>query len=154
MSSFACSGASDNTRSRSRSPSVGSWVGKNMSSSVSVVIPAFRAARTIGRAIDSVLAQTYPASELLVVDDGSPDDLAAAVEPYGDRVTFIRKPNGGAASARNLGVDRSQGDLVAFLDADDYWEPHNLARQVEILGQPDVGLPASRYFEQPPGTER
>ena len=67
--------------------------------SVSVVIPAYRAARTINRAVDSALSQTRQPAEVIVVDDGSPDgaDLAAALAHYGDRVTLLRKPNGGAA---------------------------------------------------------
>src|SRR5207245_884017 len=73
--------------------------------SVTVVIPAYKAARTINRAVESVLGQTRRPAEVLVVDDGSPDgaDLAAAVARYGGRVTLLRKLNGGAASARNYG---------------------------------------------------
>jgi glycosyltransferase involved in cell wall biosynthesis len=119
---------------------------------VSTVIPAYRAARTIGRAVDSVLAQTRPPVEILVVDDGSPDDLAAAVQRFGDRVTLLRKPNGGAASARNCGIEPARGDLIAFLDADDYWEPHKLERQLEVFARhPEVGLVAGRFFEERPG---
>jgi hypothetical protein len=123
---------------------------------VSVIIPAYRAARTIGRAIDSVLAQTHPAAcEIVVVDDGSPDDTAAALAPYGSRVRLLRKPNGGAASARNLGIDQSAGDLVAFLDADDYWEPHKLQRQLGVLAdRSELGVVAGRFFELKPGGER
>lgn len=123
--------------------------------SISVIIPAFRAAQTIGQAVASVLAQTHLAREILVVDDGSPDDLAGALQAYGDRVTLLRKPNGGAASARNLGLEKASGKLIAFLDADDYWEPTRLEYQLKVLQRhPEVGLVAGRFFEEPPGEER
>jgi len=119
---------------------------------VSVIIPAYRAAHTIGRAVQSVLDQTYSADEILVVDDGSPDDMAAALRPFGQRVTLVRKENGGAASARNLGIERSSCELIAFLDADDYWAPHKLERQIAIYhAQPGVGLTCSRFLAQEPG---
>ena len=122
---------------------------------ISVVIPAYRAARTIGRAVGSVLAQTHPPFEILVVDDGSPDDIATALAPFGNQVKLIRKANGGAGSARNLGIDRSSGDVVAFLDADDFWEPQKLQRQCAILsGNPDIGLTSSTWLEQSPGLAR
>ncbi len=123
---------------------------------VSVVIPAYRAAATIGRALDSVLAQTSAPREVIVVDDGSPDDLDAALARFDGRVTLIRKPNGGASSARNTGIERAGGDIIAFLDADDYWEPHKLARQLDLLGRlPEVGLVgAGLYLEEPGGTAR
>ena len=125
-------------------------VGK--AATVSVIIPAYRAAATIGRAVRSVLAQTTPAAEILVVDDGSPDDLASALAEFGERVTLIRKPNGGAASARNLGIERAKGDFIAFLDADDYWEPSKLERQLEAFRRhPEVGLVAGQYFAESPG---
>jgi glycosyltransferase involved in cell wall biosynthesis len=118
---------------------------------ISVVIPAYRASRTIARALDSIFAQTRPANEILVVDDGSPDDLATAVRPYGDRVTLLRKPNGGAASARNLGIDTARGQFIAFLDADDYWAAEKLERQMEVFRRhPEVGLVSSRWFTQEP----
>lgn len=122
---------------------------------VSVIIPAYRCAATIGQALDSLLAQTRPVDEILVVDDGSPEDLTAALAPYADRITLIRKPNGGAASARNLGIDRASGRFVAFLDADDYWEPTKLERQLAVFAaHPEVGLVAGNYFTQKPGTPR
>src|SRR5207253_2812039 len=114
-----------------RSPGHGCVEGKRVF--VSTVIPAYRASRTIGRAVDSLLSQTRPPDEIVIVDDGSPDDLAAAVKPYGDRVQLLRKVNGGAASARNLGIESARGDLIGFLDADDYWEPSKLERQLDIL---------------------
>jgi glycosyltransferase involved in cell wall biosynthesis len=125
--------------------------------SVSVVIPAYRAARTISRAVDSVLAQTRPPTEIMIVDDGSPDEeeLLVALEPYRHRITRICQPNGGAASARNLGIDRSRGELLAFLDADDYWEPTKLERQLDVFrSHPEVGLVSTRFFHQEPGQPR
>jgi glycosyltransferase involved in cell wall biosynthesis/CelD/BcsL family acetyltransferase involved in cellulose biosynthesis len=114
---------------------------------VTVVIPAYRAAGTIARALHSVFAQTVPIHEILVIDDGSPDDLAAAVAPFGPRVTLIRKPNGGVSSARNVGIACATGDLIAFLDADDYWEPDKLARQLDVFAaHPDVGMVGSALF--------
>jgi glycosyltransferase involved in cell wall biosynthesis len=116
---------------------------------VSVIIPAFKAAHTIARAVDSVLTQTSPTAEVIVVDDGSPDDIASALVPYGDRVTLIRKPNGGAASARNLGIERATGEFIAFLDADDYWEPWKLERQLAVFQRhPEVGLVAGNFYSQ------
>jgi glycosyltransferase involved in cell wall biosynthesis len=119
---------------------------------VSVVIPAYRAARTVCRAVDSVLAQSAPAAEIIVVDDGSPDDLPGVLVPYGNRVTLIRKNNGGAASARNAGIDQARGAFIAFLDADDYWEPHKLKRQLQTFqAHSSLGLVASSYYEQAAG---
>jgi glycosyltransferase involved in cell wall biosynthesis len=118
---------------------------------ITTIIPAYRAAHTIARALDSVLGQSCPPQEIIVVDDGSPDDLAGAVYPYRDRVTLFRKPNGGAASTRNLGLDRARGELIAFLDADDYWEPHKLERQLALFrAHPEIGLTSSRWFTQMP----
>jgi glycosyltransferase involved in cell wall biosynthesis len=119
---------------------------------VAVVIPAYQAAKTVGRAVHSVLAQTRPPAEILVVDDGSKDDPRAALAPFENRVTLLHKPNGGAASARNLGIERARGDLIAFLDADDYWEPVKLERQIEVFHRhPEVGLVAGQFFEEIPG---
>jgi hypothetical protein len=122
---------------------------------VSVVIPAYKAAGTIARAIESVLDQSEPAFEVLVIDDGSPDDLSAALKPYAGQIRLIRKPNGGAASARNTGIDAATGELIAFLDADDFWERDKLKHHVELYRQfPELGLTCSRYFEQEPQEER
>jgi glycosyltransferase involved in cell wall biosynthesis len=124
-------------------------------SRISVIVPAFQAAGTIGRAIDSVLQQTRPADDVLIVDDGSRDALERAVGCYGSRITLLRKRNGGVASARNLGLDRATGEFIAFLDADDYWAPTKLQRQMAIFEAcPDVGLVASHYWFQKPGQSR
>lgn len=124
---------------------------------VSVVIPAYRAAGTIARAVQSVVDQTMPAREILVVDDGSPDgpELAAALAPFGDRVTLIGKRNGGASSARNAGIERATGSLIGFLDADDYWEPTKLQRQLAVLdAHAEVGMIASHLYVSEPDQAR
>jgi glycosyltransferase involved in cell wall biosynthesis len=121
---------------------------------VSVVIPAYKAAGTIARALDSVLAQTRPPDEIIVVDDGSPDDTSAVVAAYAARVKYVRKANGGTASARNRGLDESSGELIALLDADDYWHPGKLEKQLAVFAQhPEVGLVSSRWHVQEPGHE-
>jgi glycosyltransferase involved in cell wall biosynthesis len=122
---------------------------------VSVIIPAYKAAGTIRRALESLVRQTRRPDEILVVDDGSPDDLAEAVRPYGGTVTLVRKSNGGAASARNAGIERATGEMIAFLDADDYWEPTKLGRQLDIfLAHPEVGLVGTDLFVELPGQPR
>jgi glycosyltransferase involved in cell wall biosynthesis len=122
---------------------------------VSVVIPAYNASATLERAIDSVLGQSRAAAQIVVVDDGSGEDLSSIRERYGGRIEWIRQSNAGAAAARNRGIEAARGELVAFLDADDYWEPEKLARQVRpFRAHPRLGLCSSRYYEQIPGSER
>lgn len=111
------------------------------SPAVSVVIPAYNAAWCVRRAIDSVLAQDYRDFELIVVDDGSTDNTAAVLAAYDDAVRVIHKPNGGMASARNAGITASRGEFIAFLDADDWWLPGKLRRQVDLMRQrPELGF--------------
>jgi len=101
--------------------------------SVSAVIPVYNGAGFIHRALDSVLAQTHPVEQIIVVDDGSTDKTASAVSEYGGRVEYIYQPNAGAAAARNTGIRAVRGDWVAFLDSDDEWLPDRLARQFELV---------------------
>lgn len=100
---------------------------------VSAVIPAFNAGRFVGEAIDSVLGQTYPQVECIVVDDGSTDQTAEVVQRYGDRVRLVRQRNAGVSVARNNGAAAGSGGFVAFLDADDRWYPAKLERQLTAL---------------------
>lgn len=101
---------------------------------VSVVMPVHNAAPTLARALESVLAQTYPASEIIVVDDGSTDGSGeVAVRTAGSAVRVIRQECGGASSARNAGIDVATGDVIALLDADDWWDPDKLSRQVAVF---------------------
>ncbi|KRA42337.1 glycosyltransferase family A protein [Pseudoxanthomonas sp. Root630] len=107
-----------------------------------VVIPAYRAAATLADALDSVMAQTAPAREVIVVDDGSPDreDIARIVAGYGGRVTLLQQDNAGPAAARNAGVRASGGTWIAFLDADDSWLPHKMQAQLALASDPRAGL--------------
>jgi len=106
---------------------------------VSVIIPTYNRAHVLGRAIGSVLAQTYRDFELIVVDDGSTDGTAGLPALCDERVTLVRQNNRGVSAARNAGISHSHGELVAFLDSDDEWLPDKLARQVGRSGsrEPD-----------------
>jgi glycosyltransferase involved in cell wall biosynthesis len=95
---------------------------------ISVVIPSYNAARWLGASLDSILAQTLPPGEVVVVDDGSVDDTAAVLRTYGDRVRVVQGDHGGLAAARNLGLTVARGDWIAFHDADDVALPDRLAR--------------------------
>jgi glycosyltransferase involved in cell wall biosynthesis len=107
---------------------------------VSVLIPAYNASRFIAEAIQSVLAQTFPATEVIVVDDGSTDDTAEIVARFGGRVSCSRQTNLGVALARNHAIRRARGEYIAFLDADDVWLPHKLEKQLSLFrGAPDLG---------------
>jgi len=108
---------------------------------VSVVIPSYNCRTVIGETLESVLAQDYPAVEIIVVDDGSTDGTCDVVARYGGRVTLVRQRNAGAAVARNEGIRRALGKYVALLDADDLWLPTKLSLQIEYLEQhPEVGM--------------
>jgi glycosyltransferase involved in cell wall biosynthesis len=100
---------------------------------VSVIIPAYNAARYITDAIESVLGQSYPPSEVIVVDDGSTDETVEIVRRYGDRIILLQQCNRGPAAARNAGIGRASGEFIAFLDADDVWTSRNLELQVGML---------------------
>jgi len=107
----------------------------------SVVIPTYESAETIAEAVASALNQTYPAREVIVVDDGSRDNPAAALEPYMDRILFIRQENAGVSSARNAGLSRASGDFIVNLDADDLLDPRSLEARAELLAErPDLDI--------------
>lgn len=106
---------------------------------VSVIIPAHNAAPFLKETINSVLNQSRPAFEIIVVDDGSSDNTADVVAPFGTRVTYFKQANAGASVARNRGVEASRGAFIAFLDADDLWTPDKLRVQLEAMDA-DEGL--------------
>jgi glycosyltransferase involved in cell wall biosynthesis len=99
----------------------------------SVVVPVYNGERFIGEALRSVFAQTLPASEVVVIDDGSTDRTKEIVSQFGESVHYYYQPNKGAAEARNRGIAAACGEWIAFLDADDIWYPEKLALQFDYL---------------------
>lgn len=111
----------------------------SMTPSISVVIPAYNSAGFIANTLQSVLAQTLPPLEILVVDDGSKDNTAEVVRGFAPRVRLVQQANAGPSAARNHGIRESQGEWIALLDADDSWLPNKLERQARAM-TPDVAL--------------
>ncbi|MBZ8181011.1 glycosyltransferase family 2 protein [Oscillatoria salina IIICB1] len=113
---------------------------------VSVIIPVYKKERYIAATVQSVLAQTYPHFELLIVDDGSPDRSVEICQQFDDsRIKIIRQANQGVSAALNTGIRHAKGEYIAFLDGDDLWLPENLAKQLEHLEKsPQVGVSFSR----------
>lgn len=115
---------------------------------ISVVIPACNAEKYIARAVESVLKQTRPADEIIIVDDGSTDNTADVVRGFGDRVRLIQQPNAGVSAARNAGIRAARGNWIAFLDADDEWLPEKLDLQTAHLQKhPQLAWTSGNYFE-------
>jgi glycosyltransferase involved in cell wall biosynthesis len=110
---------------------------------VSVVIPTWNRATEIRAAIDSVLAQTYSRIELIVVDDGSTDDTPSVLASYRDRIVAIRRENAGVSAARNTGIRAAKGELLAFLDSDDLFDPTKIEKQVALLAAAGPGVVCS-----------
>ena len=121
---------------------------------VSVIIPTFNSAHVIGEAIDSVRAQSSPAAEVIVVDDGSTDITASQWGPCPD-IHYVRQPNAGASAARNRGAAVASGDWLAFLDADDLWEPEKLELQTAALrNAPDADFCVTGSLVWSPADQR
>jgi teichuronic acid biosynthesis glycosyltransferase TuaG len=113
---------------------------------VSVIVPCYNQARFVPDAVESILSQTYPHIEIIVVDDGSTDDPQAALAAYSHSIRIIQQDNRGLAAARNAGFRISQGQYLCFLDSDDTLLPHAIARHVEFLeSQPDYALSYSAW---------
>ncbi len=104
-----------------------------MKHKVSVVIPTYNFAQYITEAIISILNQTYKNIEIVVVDDGSTDDTKDVLKPLSDRIKYIYQENSGPSRARNTGILNSSGGYIAFLDADDFWEPTKLEKQLNLF---------------------
>ena len=124
---------------------------------VSAVIPVYNRERCVAAAIQSVLGQTVPVHELIVVDDGSTDQSRAAIleGAAGDpRVRYLHQPNAGAAAARNTGIGAATGDWIAFLDSDDIWTPQKMAHALDVIRtRPDVEfIHTNRTQRLPDGT--
>lgn len=113
---------------------------------VSVIIPCYNRENYISEAIDSVLRQTYPAIEIIVVDDGSTDNSIAVIKTYHDKVILIQQVNSGPSAARNTGIKQCRGDLLMFLDSDDYLSNEVIQDHVRAFERwPDAGVSSSDY---------
>jgi glycosyltransferase involved in cell wall biosynthesis len=111
----------------------------DVSKKVSVIIPNYNYAKYVRKAIESVLLQTYSNLEVIVVNNGSTDDSLQVLKEFGEKIELIDQSNLGQSGARNSGLRRSTGDLIAFLDADDFWEPTKLEKQIALINE-DVQL--------------
>ncbi len=110
---------------------------------VSIIIPSYNAAHFIGKTLASVIKQTYPHWEAIVIDDGSTDNTREVVENWllkDSRISYHHQPNSSQAVARNRGISVAQGEFIAFLDADDLWHPRKLEDQLPLFDQPNTGL--------------
>ena len=99
-----------------------------MNKKVSVIIPFYSRLDWLYEAIESVLAQTYPIHEIILVNDGSKEDLTEFLDKYGKRIIYLKQENAGPAAARNNGIRRATGDYIAFEDSDDVWMPTKLEK--------------------------
>ncbi len=104
-----------------------------VNTSVSVVIPCYNAEPFLRETIESVLAQTVPVLEIIVIDDGSTDQSAAIAQSFGDQVRLIQQENSGESVARNKGIELANGNWIALLDADDKWHPEKIEKQVSAI---------------------
>ncbi|MBI3801341.1 MAG: glycosyltransferase family 2 protein [Deltaproteobacteria bacterium] len=108
---------------------------------ISCIVPVFNGERYLQEATDSILHQTYRPLEIIIVDDGSTDGTAAVAASYGEQIIYLWQANAGPAAARNLGLSAAHAEFVAFLDADDLWQPEKLAQQVaRFAARPDLDL--------------
>jgi len=112
---------------------------------LSAIVPTYNAAGFLAEAIESIRWQTYQPVEIIVVDDGSTDDTAEVVRGLGGEIRYVEQANAGPAAARNRGLELAQGELIAFLDADDRWPRDKLEIQVpRLLGNPELDLVLGR----------
>lgn len=122
-----------------------------MNELVSIIVPVYNARKFIRETMDSVMAQTYPSWELLLIEDVSTDGTAAVIEEYvrekeEQRIRLIRQPeNRGAARARNRGLEEAKGRYIAYLDADDLWEPEKLQHQLLFMEKNEAAFCFTGY---------
>ncbi len=111
---------------------------------VSVVVPNYNYGQFVTQAVESAFAQTYPVTDVIVIDDGSKDNsleiLTGLRKKFGERLRIVEQKNQGVSRARNRGVELSESELVAFVDADDFWSPDKIEKQVERFKSPKVGV--------------
>ena len=122
-----------------------------MNPRVSVVMPAYQAAWSVGAAVESVLWQTYRDLEVVVVDDGSTDATAEIVRAHEGPVRVVHQENAGVAAARNRGIAEAAGELIAFCDSDDLWFPAHLEALVEVYDRAGGGIATANSYWLFPG---
>lgn len=114
---------------------------------VTIIMPVYNRPEYISDALSSIFAQNCKEYEVVVVDDGSNEDMKAVLGKYLPRVRYFRKENGGAASARNYGIERAEGEYISFLDSDDMWPQNKLDMQLKFLkGNKEIGLVCSDFL--------
>ena len=113
---------------------------------ISVIIPAYNCDRYIGQAVESILNQTYPADEIIIIDDGSQDNTRQVLQPYSNYIHYVYQENQGVSVARNHGLKLARGEFIVFLDADDIFLPNKLATQLAVFqAKPQLGLVQSGW---------
>jgi glycosyltransferase involved in cell wall biosynthesis len=118
-----------------------------MMMSISVIVPTYNSSKTIERALQSVFNQSRPADEIIVIDDGSSDCTIDILNKYKEKIVVVAQTNSGAAAARNRAVERSSGDLIAFLDSDDMWHPQKLEIQAAVFeNDASVGISSTGFY--------
>lgn len=121
---------------------------------VSVIIPFYSHIEWLYEAMESVLTQTYPIHEVILVNDGSKEDVSAFLAKYGDRIKYIYQENAGPAAARNNGIRHATGDYIAFEDSDDIWLPNKLEKQIPFMESIEVKWCHTGFFYWWPKTEQ
>ena len=114
-----------------------------MMKKISVIVPVYNSIDCLERCVRSICAQTYSALEIILVDDGSTDGtdrLCEQLAGQDDRIVTYHKQNGGASSARNLGIDRASGEYLGFVDSDDYIEPYVYEKMMQVLSEKDCDV--------------
>ena len=115
---------------------------------ISVIVPVYNTEKYLGRCVDSIINQTYTNLEIILVDDGSPDNSPAICDEYAkkdQRIKVIHKENGGLSSARNAGLDIAKGDFISFIDSDDWVEKDLFEVLVSLYGKTQAEIIASSF---------
>lgn len=121
---------------------------------VSVIIPFYSQLNWLYEAIESVLAQTYPIHEIILIDDGSKENLTTFLEKYGNKIKYVRQKNAGPATARNNGIRIATGDYIAFEDSDDIWLPTKIEKQVAFMEEIGVKWCHTGFYYWWPSTNK
>jgi len=117
---------------------------------ISIIVPIYNKQNAIKRCIDSVCSQSYTDWELLLIDDGSTDNSARAIQPYleDERIRYLYKENGGVSSARNMGIEKAEGEWIIYIDADDYFLPNALETLLEVVSRHQVLIGVGNFWNE------